>query len=94
MLLRTLGASEKQVNVILLLEYLFIGLFAGVTGIILSILSSWGLTTYFLDLLFLPDVKYIVLLLLVTTVVTVSIGWLHNKAILSKSPMAVLREQK
>ena len=93
-LLRTLGASEKQVNVILLLEYLFIGLFAGVTGIILSILSSWGLTTYFLDLLFLPDVKYIVLLLLVTTVVTVSIGWLHNKAILSKSPMAVLREQK
>lgn len=93
-LLRTLGASEKQVNAILLLEYLFIGLFAGVTGILLSILSSWGLTTYFLDLLFFPDVKHIGMLLLLTTSITVMIGWLHNKSILNKSPMVVLQEQK
>lgn len=93
-LLRTLGASEKQVNAILLLEYLFIGLFAGLTGIILSVLSSWGLTTYFFDLLFYPDLKRISILLLITIAITMAIGWLHNKSILRKSPMAVLKGQK
>lgn len=93
-LLRTLGASEKQVNAILLLEYLFIGLFAGTAGIVLSVLSSWGLTTYFFDLLFFPDLKRITVLLLVTMATTMAIGWLHNKSILGKSPMEVLRGQK
>ncbi|MDN5214321.1 FtsX-like permease family protein [Fulvivirgaceae bacterium BMA12] len=93
-LLRTLGASEKQVNGILLLEYVFIGLFAGLTGIILSILSGWGLTAYFFDLLFIPDFKRIFVLLLATITVTVVIGWLHNKSILNQSPMEVLKQQK
>ena len=93
-LLRTLGASEKQVNAILLLEYLFIGLFAGITGIVMSILSSWGLTTYFFDLLFFPDVKRMAILLFITMAIIVIIGWLHNKSILNRSPMEVLKEQK
>ncbi|MGI8636503.1 MAG: ABC transporter permease, partial [Segetibacter sp.] len=42
-LLRTIGASRKQILIITGLEYFFFGALAAATGILLSLFSSWAL---------------------------------------------------
>ena len=51
-LLRTLGASQKQIRRILLLEYTFLGVLATLTGLILSIGGAWAVTVFMFDIHF------------------------------------------
>src|SRR5690606_482215 len=53
-LLRTLGASRKQVLVIAALEYMFLGVFASSSGILLSLAGSWALSYFVFDSVFTP----------------------------------------
>jgi len=45
-LLRTLGASRKQILRIQMVEYFSLGALAAVTGIILAVAASWALTVF------------------------------------------------
>ena len=45
-LLRTLGASRNQIRAIILTEYFFLGLFAALTGALLSMGSGWALAVW------------------------------------------------
>ena len=53
-LLRTLGASRWQIWKILCAEYLFLGLLASATGIVLALVASWALAVFTFKLAYTP----------------------------------------
>ena len=92
-LLRTLGASRKQIYYITILEYFFLGALAAFTGILLSLACSWALAVYIFKSSFRPQV---ILLLFVFTgicMLTVVIGLLNSREVVTRSPLEVLREE-
>ena len=92
-LLRTLGASRKQIFAITALEYFFLGAFASGTGIILSVGGSWALAHYSFDTTFSPQILPVVIVFLSICFLTVFIGLINSRGILSKPPLQVLRQE-
>lgn len=92
-LLRTLGASKRQIRRILFLEYLFLGTFAALTGLLLSIGSAWALSTFVFNITFtLPGTAIIGVLLLVT-LLTICVGMLNSRGIADRPPLEILRAE-
>jgi putative ABC transport system permease protein len=89
-LLRTLGASRKQILIITALEYFFLGALASVTGIGLSLAASWALAKYSFDASFSPRWEPMALLSSVVCLLTVLIGLFNSREVLNKSPLEVL----
>jgi putative ABC transport system permease protein len=90
-LLRTIGASRKQILVITALEYFFLGALAAGAGIILSLIASWALARFTFETSFTPDILPVVLLFLIITSLTVLIGLFNSRGILNRPPLEVLR---
>lgn len=90
-LLRTLGATRKQVTRIMIIEYIFLGGFAALTGLLLSYLGGWALAYFVFDVLFLPTLLPFVIVLLTVIGLTVLIGVLNSRGILDRPPLEVLR---
>lgn len=90
-LLRTLGASKKQLIRILSVEYLFIGVLAALSGLILSLLSTLLLGYFYFDLTFTPNLWVIVGGIGILTLLTILIGMLNSRGIYNKTPLEVLR---
>ena len=92
-LLRTLGASKRQIRRILLLEYLFLGTLAALTGLLLSIGGAWALSVFVFNITFaLPNMAIIAVLALVT-LLTVCIGMLNSRGIADRPPLEILRAE-
>ncbi|MEO6686385.1 MAG: FtsX-like permease family protein, partial [Dyadobacter sp.] len=91
-LLRTLGASRKQIFAITALEYFFLGAMASLTGILLALISSWALAKFTFETEFKPELLPVLLLFLLVSSLTVVIGLINSRGILSKSPLEVLRQ--
>ncbi|WP_229216954.1 ABC transporter permease [Dyadobacter luteus] len=92
-LLRTLGASRKQIFAITALEYFFLGALAALTGILLSLGGSWALATYSFEAEFSLALLPVVGLFLAVSLLTVLIGLLNSRGILSQPPLEVLRQE-
>ena len=90
-LLRTLGASKKQILKIISIEYLFLGILSALTGLILSVASTWLLGYFYFDLTFVPNLWVIGLGTLVVTLLTILIGMFNSRSIYKKTPLEVLR---
>ncbi|MFB3079914.1 MAG: ABC transporter permease, partial [Lysobacterales bacterium] len=90
-LLRTLGASRKQVVKIMAVEYIFLGGLAALTGLLLSYAGGWALAYFVFDSLFLPTVLPFLIVLVLVTGVTVLIGMLNSRGILDRPPLEVMR---
>ncbi len=90
-LLRTLGASKRQILIITGLEYFFLGAIAALTGIILSIPGSWALAKYSFDTPFSPPLLPVFVLFFVVAMVTVFIGLFNSRGVLNRPPLEVLR---
>lgn len=90
-LLRTLGASKNQIIKIISIEYLFLGILSALTGLILSVASTWLLGYFYFDLTFVPNLWVIGLGTLVVTLLTILIGMLNSRSIYKKTPLEVLR---
>ncbi|MGQ0560317.1 MAG: ABC transporter permease, partial [Gemmatimonadota bacterium] len=73
-LLRTIGASRRQIREVLVTEYAALGALAAVTGVLLGGVASWLLVRFFFELDFEVPVRALALLWLGVTVVTVVIG--------------------
>jgi putative ABC transport system permease protein len=54
-LLRTLGASRRQILIITALEYFFLGTLAAATGILLAVAGGWALAHYSFETAFDPQ---------------------------------------
>lgn len=92
-LLRTIGARSKQVFSITLLEYAWLGLFASLTGMILSVAGGWALCTFFLEVKFSADYLSLGIMTLLLTAITVLIGWWNSRSIMDAPPLTVLRRE-
>jgi putative ABC transport system permease protein len=90
-LLRTIGASRKQILVITALEYFFLGALAAGAGIILSLIASWSLARFTFETSFTPDILPVIVLFLIITSLTVLIGLFNSRGILNRPPLEVLR---
>jgi len=92
-LLRTLGASRAQVKKIMLIEYLFLGGIAALSGIILALAASWGLAYFIFDAVYRPGGVPIFIALLLVTGLTILIGLLNSRGICDRPPLEVLRAE-
>ncbi|MEP2772966.1 MAG: FtsX-like permease family protein [Fulvivirga sp.] len=92
-LLRTIGAVKKQIVGMTILEYAYLGFFAGLTGIGLSVISGWVLAIYFFEVIFLPDILGLFTIWFGIILLTVIVGWFNTRDVLNKSPLEVLRKE-
>jgi len=90
-LLRTLGASRRQILNILAVEYLALGLLAALTGIVLAVGASWALAQFVFKVGFAFQAGPVVVALLVVPGITVVTGLLMSRGVLNQPPLAVLR---
>ncbi len=92
-LLRTLGAVRKQIVSLTLVEYTYLGVIAGFTGSILSILSAWALAVFFFKIEFTPDIVNVVTISLGVAFITIAIGWLNTRSVYGDTPIDILRKE-
>jgi putative ABC transport system permease protein len=92
-LLRTLGASRKQILSINAFEYLLLGILASGTGVFLSVAASWALAVFSFEIEFVPDLFPLLPVFIGIIVLTVFIGMLNSRSILNRPPLEVLRRE-
>jgi putative ABC transport system permease protein len=92
-LLRTLGASSRQIRWILILEVALVGFLAMSTGILLSLGAGWSLAVFFFKLPYVPDVGALTLVSFGLILMTGIVGWMGSRRIVSSSPLQILRSQ-
>jgi putative ABC transport system permease protein len=92
-MLRTIGAVKKQIVGMTLVEYGYLGAFAGLSGILLSLIGSWILAKFFFDIMFFPDLLSLSAIWLMVAGMTIFIGWANTRPILNRSPLEVLRKE-
>lgn len=90
-LLRTLGASRGQLRRILLIEYLFLGCFAAGAGVLLAVVASWALARFLFEVTFVPSLAALVLTPLSVIGLTIIIGVIGNREVITHPPLEVLR---
>jgi putative ABC transport system permease protein len=90
-LLRTLGASRKQIFVITALEYLFLGALSALTGILIAITGTWLLAKYSFEIPFAINLWPALALFFIISLLTVIIGLLNSRGVLNKPPLEILR---
>jgi putative ABC transport system permease protein len=91
-LLRTLGASSKQVFFITAIEYLLLGAIAAFTGILIALAGNWALAKYTFDIAFSPDWLAVLGILAAISLLTSVIGVLNSRSVLNRPPLEVLRK--
>ncbi len=92
-LLRTLGARRRQIVRINAIEYFFLGSLATLTGIGLSIVASWALATWSLEIPYQPNLLPALYVFLGITGLTMLIGLLNSREVVTKPPLEVLRKE-
>jgi putative ABC transport system permease protein len=92
-LLRTLGASRRQIRSILIVEYLLLGVLAATTGILLSIAASWALAAWVFEASFTPPIAAAVIAVLIVSALTVTIGLANSRGVVTRPPLEVLRAE-
>jgi putative ABC transport system permease protein len=92
-LLKTLGASRRQIVTIVAAEYLFLAAIACLAGFVLAALASWALSYYFLGVTFSFAPAPAVAILALTIGVTVGLGILGCWGIFSRSALEALRAE-
>jgi putative ABC transport system permease protein len=92
-LLRTLGASRKQIFIIIALEYFFLGALAAGTGILLALAGSWALAKYTFETHFTPQLSPILMVFFTICLLTVIIGLVNSRSVVTRPPLEILREE-
>jgi putative ABC transport system permease protein len=92
-LLKTLGATRRQILRILFVEYLFLGALAVALALLLSTGAAWLLMKYLFESEFaFPAVPLGILALSMLTL-TVTVGLLNSTEVFRKTPLEVLRAE-
>ena len=92
-LLKTLGATRKQILQILLVEYFFLGALAVTLALLLSTGAAWLLMKYVFESEFAFPALPLVALAAGMLVLTVSVGLLNSTEVFRKTPLEVLRAE-
>lgn len=92
-LLRTLGAKNKQILKISALEYVLLGLIGSLVGIILALLSAMLLAVFVFNEPFVPSAIPFLVFLPVISLLVLGIGLSNIRGVLQSSPLEVLRRE-
>ncbi len=92
-LLRTLGATNKQILKISALEYIFLGLLGSLVGILLALISSFCLALLVFKEPFVPSAIPFLVFLPGITLLVLGIGLSNIQTVLRSSPLEVLRRE-
>jgi putative ABC transport system permease protein len=92
-LLRTLGASGRQVLWITALEYFFLGSMAAAAGIVIALAASWALARFSFESPFSPKLMPLLIIYISIATLTIIIGMLNSRGTLNRPPLEVLREE-
>ena len=92
-LLRTIGASRRQIQLINTTEYFLLGGLSAAMGVLISLLASYLLARFQLDLDFRIQWLPIALVFISVVSITVIIGLLNSREVVNKPPLEVLRKE-
>ncbi|MCC6411719.1 MAG: FtsX-like permease family protein [Saprospiraceae bacterium] len=92
-LLRTLGASRKQILWINAIEYFMLGALACLAGVGLSVAGAWALSRFAFQIPFEPEWWPLLLTFVVITGLTVLMGLFNSREVVNKPPLEVLRNE-
>jgi putative ABC transport system permease protein len=93
-LLRTLGATKRQVNRIMLAEYLALGTLGAAVGAVLSLGANWALGKYIFQMNWVaPNGVVLLTGWLAVSAVTIATGLLSSRGICDHPPLEVLRQE-
>ncbi|SVB63790.1 uncharacterized protein METZ01_LOCUS216644, partial [marine metagenome] len=92
-LLKTLGASRRQILNIMILEYLFLGSIAALTGVLLAMSIGWVLTTFIFEISFIPVITPVLAVILIIVMLTILVGTVAGRGINDRPPLEVLRSE-
>lgn len=93
-LLRTLGASRRQIQQIVLLEYLFLGGFAALSGLLLALMASWVLATWVFETTYVVPGLPILTAFVLVLALTVVTGLLGSRGVTTQAPLVILQHEQ
>lgn len=91
-LLKTLGATKRQVGRIMLVEYALLGALGSAAGVLLSVSGAWLLMKFVFEQSFSPAIGPVLLVAAAMTGMAIAIGLLTGREVFRSTPMAALRE--
>jgi putative ABC transport system permease protein len=92
-LLKTLGATRRQIGSILLTEYALLGALAVVVGSGLSLLAGWALARFLFDVPFAAEPLPLVALAAAIAALSALVGLSASREVFRSTPMEALREE-
>jgi putative ABC transport system permease protein len=92
-LLRTLGATRRQVRQIMLVEYGVLGVLAAVTGSVLALGANWLLMRFVFEAGVAAPPLLLLAAIAAVTALTLATGLLSSRGICDHPPLAVLRQE-
>ncbi|HSU17236.1 ABC transporter permease [Longimicrobium sp.] len=92
-LLRTLGATRRQIGAILLTEYLSLGLLASIAGIGLATAAGWALAKWLFEVDFSIPLPPLLWLALGVTALAGAVGWWASREVFRHTPLEALRDE-
>jgi putative ABC transport system permease protein len=92
-LLRTLGATRRQVFQVVLAEYLSLGLLASAVAFVLAALAGWAVAHFLFEGTFSIPMLPMTALVMAIVVLTVAVGLANSRDVVSRAPLEVLREE-
>lgn len=93
-LLRTLGASRRQIYRILVVEYLCLGTLSAFTGILLAAAGNWALATFVFKLPWVPSPLAMAVCWCIVAGLTVLIGLAASRGVCDHPPLEILRAEE
>jgi putative ABC transport system permease protein len=92
-LLRTLGATRRQIWRILAVEYAALGVLAAATGMLLALAAVWALAAFVFKVHFAPPLWPLLAGWAAVPALTLGTGLLISRRMMRHSPLAMLREE-
>jgi putative ABC transport system permease protein len=92
-LLKTLGASRRQVMRIMVAEYAMLGLLASLAGTLLSVGGAWLLVHFIFETPFVPAIAPPVLIAVASAALTIVVGVAGSRSAFASTPLEMLRAE-
>ncbi|HXE81145.1 MAG TPA: FtsX-like permease family protein, partial [Vicinamibacterales bacterium] len=92
-ILKTLGASSRQIGALLLLEYGLLGVIAGIIGAAGGAALSWGVSRYVFDIGWQPPLTESLAGIVLTALMVAGVGLAASVDVLRRKPLATLRAE-
>ena len=92
-LLKTLGAPRRTVQTIMTVEYLFLGTFAAITGLLLALVAAWSLSYFVFNGPFVGAPWALLTAFVAAVAVTIGIGLWNSRGLYDRPPLDVLRAE-